>query len=484
MRPEVRPVPIQGFADMTALAGAVAFRRAGRIAVGRGQLLNLLEMALEPVVLIATLWGAALLVEGRLGAPHLILALLVFALTFPSDARLPHSRKRVVAGVLLEWLALSPLLLFFGWATHSLEYFDPQTLVAWWWAAPWCQIGAQFMLRAAAPVLRELQGGTRRAVLAGMNPSGTELARRLDGDLYSNVSLLGFVDDRGFKRADPAGRYPALGSLEELPQVVKKHRIDLVYLALPMASQPRILALLNELRDTTASVYFVPDMFVTDLIQGRLDSVSGMPVVGVFDSPFSGVDGLIKRAADIVLSLLILALISPLLLLIAGAIKLTSPGPVIFRQRRWGLDGEEIVVYKFRSMTVMEDGDTIRQCAKNDARLTRIGAFLRRTSLDELPQFFNVLQGRMSIAGPRPHACAHNEAYRGLIKGYMQRHKVRPGITGWAQVNGMRGETDTLDKMKARVNYDLDYLRNWSLRLDLFIIAKTVWIVLLGKNAH
>jgi putative colanic acid biosynthesis UDP-glucose lipid carrier transferase len=225
-------------------------------------------------------------------------------------------------------------------------------------------------------------------------------------------------------------------------------------------------------------------MFVTDLIQGRIDSVSGMPVVGVCDTPLGGVDGLVKRCSDVVLSLLIVALISPLLLLLAVLVKLNSPGPVIFKQRRYGLNGEEIIVYKFRTMTVIEDGDAIQQCTKDDKRVTRLGAFMRRTSLDELPQFINVLQGRMSIVGPRPHAVAHNEMYRKLIKGYMQRHKVSPGITGWAQVNGLRGETLTLDKMKARIDYDLEYLRNWSLRLDLFIIAKTVWVVLQRKNAY
>jgi putative colanic acid biosysnthesis UDP-glucose lipid carrier transferase len=231
-------------------------------------------------------------------------------------------------------------------------------------------------------------------------------------------------------------------------------------------------------------VYFVPDMFVTELIQGRIDSVNGMPVLGVFDSPFSGASGLIKRASDIVLSLLILALASPVLLLLALLVKLTSPGPAIFRQRRYGLDGEEIVVYKLRTMTVTEDGDVVRQATRSDSRVTKLGAFLRRTSLDELPQFINVLQGRMSIVGPRPHPVALNELYRKLIKGYMQRHKVRPGLTGWAQIHGLRGETESVDKMKARIDYDLEYLRNWSLRLDLYIIAKTAWVVLKGENAH
>jgi putative colanic acid biosynthesis UDP-glucose lipid carrier transferase len=192
---------------------------------------------------------------------------------------------------------------------------------------------------------------------------------------------------------------------------------------------------------------------------------------------------LVKRGSDIALSILILLLISPLLIVISLAVKMTSPGPVIFKQRRYGLDGAEILVYKFRSMTVCEDGGSIRQAQKGDNRITPLGAFLRRTSLDELPQFLNVLQGRMSIVGPRPHAVAHNELYRKIIKGYMVRHKVRPGITGWAQVNGYRGETETVEKMRSRVEYDLDYLRNWSLRLDLYIIAKTVLIVLRGQSS-
>src|SRR3981081_4648429 len=196
-----------------------------------------------------------------------------------------------------------------------------------------------------------------------------------------------------------------------------------------MVSGPRIQALLDALRDTTASVYFVPDMFVTDLIQGRIDSVSGMPVLGVCDSPFSGASGLIKRASDVVFSLAILAAIAPLLLVLALCVKLGSPGPVIFKQRRYGLDGDDIVVYKFRSMTVTEDRDAVAHAPQPDKRRTPLGAFMPRPSLDELPQFINVLQGRMSIVGPRPHAVAHNQQYRELIKAYMVRHKVKPGIT-------------------------------------------------------
>jgi putative colanic acid biosynthesis UDP-glucose lipid carrier transferase len=180
----------------------------------------------------------------------------------------------------------------------------------------------------------------------------------------------------------------------------------------------------------------------------------------------------------------ILMALAPLMLVIALAVWISSPGPVIFRQRRYGLYGEEIIVYKFRSMRVTEDGPVVKQATAHDARITKIGAFLRRTSLDELPQFINVLQGSMSIVGPRPHAVAHNEQYRKLIKGYMLRHKVKPGITGWAQVNGLRGETETLEKMEARIRYDLDYLRHWSLWLDLWIILRTVKVVMNRQNAY
>jgi putative colanic acid biosynthesis UDP-glucose lipid carrier transferase len=217
--------------------------------------------------------------------------------------------------------------------------------------------------------------------------------------------------------------------------------------------------------------------------EARFDNVGGMPVIAICETPFMGLNSTIKRASDIALASVILLLLSPLMLAIALAVKLSSPGPVIFRQRRYGLYGEDIVVYKFRSMTVMENGANVVQARRNDQRVTRIGGILRRTSLDELPQFINVLQGRMSIVGPRPHAVAHNEQYRKLIKGYMLRHKVKPGITGWAQVNGLRGETATLDKMQARIQYDLDYLRNWSLWLDLWIVIRTVKVVLKRENA-
>jgi putative colanic acid biosynthesis UDP-glucose lipid carrier transferase len=376
------------------------------------------------------------------------------------------------------------LLLLLGWTTQTLAFFDMRVLLTWVLATPVTQLAAHIVLPAVLPRLLSAEGMQRVAVIAGAGELGARLAERIRATPFLGIRCAGFFDDRGVERMRGVGPDEFLGDFDGLAEYVKKRRVDLIYITLPMASQPRILKLLDELRDTTASIYFAPDIFLYDLIQARMDAIGGMPVVAVCETPFWGINGLIKRASDLVLASVILVLVTPLMLAIAAGVRLTSPGPALFKQRRYGVDGREIVVYKFRTMTVLEDGVTIRQATRNDPRVTPFGAILRRYSLDELPQFINVLQGRMSVVGPRPHAVAHNELYRRLIKSYMIRHKVKPGITGWAQVNGYRGETDDIEKMRARIEYDLDYLRNWSLRLDLKIVLKTIFVVLRPQNAH
>ena len=447
-------------------------------------MLSAVEAILDPAALILSLWLVSSGIEGGVPPPYMILALIVFSITFPGTSRLQSSVMGLVIDTLYSWFWVVLLLLLLGVATGYIAEFSSEALITWFWVAPLSQVGAHLALRGSAPFLLMLQGPPQRAIIVGMNDQGAALASRIHETRYSKIELSGFFDDRSPNRLNQAANNQLLGRLRELPGFVKEHRIQYIYLSLPMASQPRILHVLDELKDTTASIYFVPDMFITDLIQGRSGTVCGTPVISVCESPFTGSNGIIKRASDIVLSLLILMLISPLLLVIALAIKLDSPGPVIFKQRRYGLDGEEILVYKFRSMRVCEDGESIRQAQKGDSRITRIGAFLRKSSMDELPQFVNVLQKRMSIVGPRPHTVAHNEIYHNLIKGYMIRHKVKPGITSWAQVNGYHSETRTLDKMQARIDHDLDYLRNWSLRLDLHIILKTVIVVFRDRAAY
>jgi len=260
--------------------------------------------------------------------------------------------------------------------------------------------------------------------------------------------------------------------------------VDYVYIALSTQDGRRIEKLVSALAVTTVSVYVVPDMFVSDLLHARWTNFHGIPAIMVYETPFTGVDGWIKRLEDFFLGTLFLAIALVPMALIGVAVKLTSPGPAIFKQRRYGLNGEVVDVWKFRTMSVCENGEDVLQAKQSDPRITLLGKFLRKTSLDELPQLINVLQGRMSLVGPRPHAVIHNEEYRKLIHGYMLRHKVKPGITGWAQVNGWRGETNTLDKMEKRIEYDLEYIRNWSLWLDLKIIWLTVFRGFFGKNAY
>ena len=321
-------------------------------------------------------------------------------------------------------------------------------------------------------------------MVVGGGPVGVKVAKALHEGAEKGIDFVGYFDDRTDDRLHQEASTQRLGLLKDVASYCTTHRIHEVYITLPLGSQPRIVELLEEIQGTTASLFFVPDVFGISIIQGRLQDMNGVPVVGICETPFTGTNELVKRISDIILSSIILVLISPILLALAIGVKLSSPGPAIFRQRRNGFNGDEIIVYKFRSMRTQDNGPTVRQATKDDPRITPFGAFIRRTSLDELPQFINVLQGRMSIVGPRPHAVAHNEQYRQLIKAYMVRHKVKPGITGWAQVNGHRGETDTIDKMQARVEYDLEYLRNWSLGLDLQIIVRTVRLVFFDRHAY
>jgi len=446
----------------------------------------LVRIMLEPVVLILTLFCTALWYDDAIDGRYLLLSIIVFYLTFPGHTTNSTGIAALVRDVLADFVGVVLILLFLGYATRTIGLYPPEVIIAWVAITPVALFAAHRATPWLLPKLMAVEGIQRRAVIVGAGEVGRRLAQRIKDAPELGINLMGFVEDRSPERIGHSPEAPRLARIGDIAQVVNDQHVELVYVTLPMAAQPRNLKLLDDLRDTTASIYFVPDIFLVDLIQGRMDSVNGIPVVAACETPFYGIHGVTKRLADVVLSILVLVLASPIFLAIALGVKLSSPGPVLFRQRRYGLDGREITVYKFRSMTVQEDGDKITQARPNDQRVTRFGAFLRRTSLDELPQFVNVLQGRMSIVGPRPHAVAHNEMYRKLIKGYMMRHKVKPGITGWAQINGLRGETQSLDKMQARIEYDLDYLRNWSLRLDLSIIFRTILLVLFknDKNAY
>jgi putative colanic acid biosynthesis UDP-glucose lipid carrier transferase len=442
---------------------------------------------LDPLVALVTLVVCDLCFRQPLLSPAMCgLAVLTFVISSRifgrpnrADELASQQMTTTFSRIILEWGGVICILLFTGFAFKVSAQFSRLTMLTWFAVTPFALYAAH-VIRLRASWLMANSDLAPSYLIIGANSVGFELFKRLP-----RKGFLGFFDFRSADRLpdtiDPAH---LVGHCKDVAEFARTRGVTAIYIALPLSNVPRIGEMIRELRDTTASIYFVPDIFAFDLIQGRLVEINGMPAISVCDTPFYGMDAVMKRATDIVLASLGLVLLAVPMLLIAIAVKLTSRGPVLFRQRRYGLNGEQIMVYKYRSMTVCEDGAVVTQATKNDQRVTPLGRILRSTSLDELPQLLNVLQGHMSVVGPRPHAVAHNEQYRKLISGYMIRHKVRPGITGLAQVNGLRGETETVDKMRARVQYDLEYLSHWSPWLDIRIICKTVWLLIRGQEAY
>lgn len=381
--------------------------------------------------------------------------------------------------VLKNW-TLS-LLLSMGITTYSeVLGLSFKIMLEWYFFVCLGVVICRMSIRAGARFIRTLGYNTRRIAIAGSMPVAINLAKSFIDEPWLGFVVVGIYDNKIVKNNEIEYK----GDFNKLIVDAKAGELDRIYLAMSMSDEIEMRELIRNLTNTTCSVILIPDIFTFNILQSRTEEVNGVPVVPLFDTPINGINMVFKRLEDIFLSLLIIILISPILLVIAVAVKVSSPGPVIFKQKRYGMDGKAIKVWKFRSMTVMENDTLVKQATKNDVRVTKVGSFLRKTSLDELPQFFNVLSGKMSIVGPRPHAVAHNEQYRNIIEGYMLRHKVKPGITVWAQINGWRGETDTIDKMEKRIEYDLEYIREWSIWLDLKIILLTVFKGFINKSAY
>ena len=465
--------------------------RASGVSASEPLSLFVLKSLLYPIVPVVTLALSLLLWREGLQGHYFLIGVLAFIGAaelldaVPIDT--PRASSLAVASlvdIVARWL----LVIAFIWALLEIaglaQRFNWHVLMTWAISTPivlWAsRLSAPHVLQRAGA----MRPACRKAVIAGATDLGLKLEERIAAAPWLDLQIVGFFDDREPSRLPPRCAAQLLGKLSALSEYVAREGIEIVYITLPMTRHRRVRELLQALGDSTASIYFVPDLTVCDLVQPRFDLVNGMPVVAVCESPFYGGRGLAKRCMDIVLASLAIVLLSPVMLAIAIAIRLTSPGPIIFRQRRYGLDGKQIIVYKFRSMSVTEDGhSSYTQVTRNDARVTPVGAFVRATSLDELPQLFNVLEGSMSLVGPRPHAIAVNEQYRRLIPGYMVRHKVKPGITGWAQVNGFRGGDD-IGSMRRRIELDLEYLQHWSLTLDLLIILRTALVVWNDRHAY
>jgi putative colanic acid biosysnthesis UDP-glucose lipid carrier transferase len=451
--------------------------------------LALIGVLVPPGVAVATLYVMTVPFGVEWDEPYVVLATLTFVVSLlvyremasitGTFARRPRDFLQRSIGA---WAVIVGCLAVLGFALKYGPTFSRRVLLTWAVVTPMFIAAAQYW---AYIYLVHHSARTRKAAIAGVSALSRRLARAIAEQPAMGLTVTGWFDDRCPERIGPLnGDGELLGKLADLPNFVREHNVDVIYIALPIKHEERTKRLLDELHDTTASVYFVPDIFVFDLIQSRVDVIGGIPALALCETPFVGLNALVKRTSDLVLASIGLVLALPLMLFVAAGVALTTPGSIIFRQRRYGLDGREITVYKFRSMSSSDDGNHVPQASLDDRRVTPFGRFIRRYSLDELPQLVNVIQGRMSLVGPRPHAVAHNEEFRRLIKGYMIRHKVAPGITGLAQIRGHRGETRTVGEMQARVESDLEYLRRWSLALDLKILCLTVLRVFNDRKAY
>ena len=392
--------------------------------------------------------------------------------------------KQLIFYTTLSWAAALILVLSFLFFTKLSVSFSRVAIGLWFSMAIFGLLGWRLCFALFLYQIRRRGFNTRNVVIIGLTKGAVRLAEQIQGRPETGFRLTAIFDDRTPDRLEPKYHSLLKGTVSEGIAQAKHNAFDIVYIAIPLTAEERVKEILHQLGDTTADVHLIPDFFTYCLMNATMAHVGQVQTISIYNNPMKGGSGALKRCEDIVLSLAILSVIALPMLIIALGIKLTSKGPVMFKQQRYGLDGNQIKILKFRSMTVAENGATVTQATKNDTRITPLGAFLRRTSLDELPQFLNVLGGSMSVVGPRPHAVSHNEEYRKRVDYYMLRHKVKPGITGWAQINGWRGETDTIEKMQMRIKFDLEYIRHWSLWMDFKIVLLTFTKGFVGKNVY
>lgn len=386
------------------------------------------------------------------------------------------------------WSAAFCLLVFMHQALGLFHHVHLPWLALWFFMSL-CAFGVERLFLLVL-FRRWVRSGRflQYSVILGANENGQRLAEFLQQRQDVRYGLLGFVDDRISRLPSSVAGLPLLGDSVELEKMVRSEKVSQVLIALPWSAESRIGQIVRNLRRLPVNVLLVPDMVAFRHAHNRITEVGGLPMFNVSKIPLSGWSPMIKRLEDLLLAGLALLVLAPLMLVLALAIKLDSPGPVFFRQKRYGYNNRLIEVFKFRSMFHHQrDAHAERQTTRDDDRITRVGRFIRRTSLDELPQLFNVLLGSMSMVGPRPHATATKAAgilFEDAVQEYTSRHRVKPGITGWAQVNGYRGETDTLEKIEKRVEFDLEYIENWSVWFDLYILLRTVPAVLFTQEAY
>lgn len=444
---------------------------------------------LYALVIGAHAWLVATLMGQAFEPPYRVMAVLMGLFGFFGLRRcdlltpwLTGRKGSIGTRLLWNWVTLVGGLLLIGYVTEWSTYFSRPVLLAWFISTPLVLLVLHEIAMLLARRLAPRRVRRKTGVLVFVNDSARSLARNLRSS--PDYELVGFFEDRDMERAGGTLEgVPYLGQARSVAQYVRDHAIDVVFIVLPDDGGRRALYLLDELGDTPASVYYVPDFLILNLFEAQVREVEGVTVLEVADAPFYGADGVLKQGFDYVFAALALLLLAPLLLVLALMIKLGSKGPVLLRHKRYGLNGQRYWSYAFRTMQGAEADAGSAPTHAADARLTPVGRFLWRSSLDALPQLLNVLRGEMSVVGPRAHAVAHNEYYRKAVRRYMLRHRVKPGLTGWAQVQGLRGEAAQLERMEERIRHDLDYIKRWSPLLDLRIVAMTIAIVFRGRDA-
>lgn len=392
---------------------------------------------------------------------------------------------RQIRAVVLAWATVLIVNIILMFLLKISAEFSRLWVTLWFFSGLILILGVRVLTYVLLRFMRVKGFNHKRVLVYGREELGRNVVRRIKSSTWTGFDIIALVDNDKSLLGGSFFGVPIISEIRDINAYIENNNIDELWLAIPFSDEKELHEVVNSVSGNLVNIRFIPDLFSLSILNHSITEIAGMTVIDLSTSPMEGFNKVIKALEDRVLAFIILIFISPVLFIIALSIKLTTQGSIIFKQQRHGWDGRIINVYKFRTMKIYDDfNGAITQAIRIDPRTTKLGAFLRKTSLDELPQFYNVLQGNMSIVGPRPHAIAHNEHYKEIVDQYMLRHKVKPGITGWAQINGWRGETDTLDKMQKRIEYDLYYIDNWSLWFDLKIILLTIFKGFVDKNAY
>ncbi|MFM0080497.1 undecaprenyl-phosphate glucose phosphotransferase [Paraburkholderia sediminicola] len=411
-------------------------------------------------------------------------ALVVFPVFGIYQSWRGRSILRLTAQVALAWVVVQifVLVLLFGW--HSTDSISRSWFVCWTAFTGVGLVGTRVAVRSILSHARNAGLNLRHVAIVGCGAHCEDIVRNIQRSPGSGFRALAAFDAKPTCNVSRA-HVPTFDHFEGFVGFVRRNAVREIWLALPLSEEQTILKFVNEFRDDFVNVRFIPDVRSLALFDSGVTDLIGMSAISLVGSPLPAHALLKKEIFDRIFAAFALLALTPVLAAVAVAVKLSSPGPIFFTQKRKGADGHVFNIYKFRTMKLhTEHAGQLKQATRNDPRITRVGSLLRRTSLDELPQFYNVLRGDMSVVGPRPHALEHDELYRKIVSGYLQRYRIKPGITGWAQVNGHRGETDRIEKMERRVEHDLYYLRHWSFALDMRIVAATVVHGLVNRNAY